>query len=54
MNPLTRKYEIFVKMKKETTEIASEILVVRQILLVNQFDHHQDFLYAKKRNPVYD
>lgn len=24
MNPLTRKYEDFVKMKKETTEVASE------------------------------
>ena len=34
--------------------VEEEISVVRQILLVNQFDHHQDFLHAKKRNPVYD
>ena len=24
-------------------------MVVRQILLVNQFDHHQDFLVVRKR-----
>ena len=36
------------------TSIIQKMLVVRQILLVNQFDHHQDFLHAKKRNPGCD
>ena len=36
MNPLTRKYEDFVKMKKETTEVASEFF--------NLFRLYYDFL----------